>query len=332
MDAVSTNPDAAGDSRVDPDAAEEDADASIGSDDSSMDASASEDASDAGSDEDSSTDSAMADSGSPDSADAAMDASMDASASEDASDAGSGEDSNTDSAIADSGSPDSADAAMDASGDDGATDAGSEAGAMTPGYTVTRMAGGASCDTPDSWTDTGLAGDDSTLDAPEPLPFSLSFYGDRVTHWSAASNGFAELWNTDSEIPSDSYRNEMLPTREVNGSIVAPFWDDLFIVPGASVRTATLGTAPARRFVIEWNNVSTIDRDETLRFQVKFFETSNVIEFHYCSLTTRGMGTRHTGDQATVGMQNLSQTVATNVSHNAVNAVETGLLLRFTPR
>jgi hypothetical protein len=272
-----------------------------------MDSSAPDAAPDAGPDADSSTDSAAVVDAAPDSADAAADASA----------------------------ADSADAAADASAADSATDAGadagSDAGAM-PGYTVARMAGGASCDAPASWTNTGLVGDDSTMDAPAALPFSLSYYGDAVTHWSATSNGFAELWTTDSEIPSDSYRNEVLPTSEVNGSIVAPFWDDLDIVPGASVRTATVGAAPARRFVIEWNNVSTIDGEETLRFQVKLFETSNIIEFHYCSLTTSGSGTRQNGDEATVGMQNLTQTITTNVSHNAANAVETGLLLRFTPR
>ena len=304
-DAVATNPDS---SAIDADAANDAAaDSSSTSDSTPSDSSIDND----GSTMDSSTSDAApsADSAANDSAvDSAADSASDAGADDAASDAGAG------------------DAASDAS-----AEAGSDAGAMV-GYTVLRMAGGASCDAPASWTDTGLAGDDSTMDAPAALPFSLSYYGATVTHWSATSNGFAELWTTDSEIPSDAYSNELLPTSAVNGSMVAPFWDDLDIVPGASVRTATVGAAPSRRFVIEWNNVSTVDGEETLRFQVKLFETSNVLEFHYCSLSTSGSGTRQNGDEATIGLQNLSQTLVTNVSHNAANAVETGLLLRFTPR
>ncbi|MFO0560893.1 MAG: hypothetical protein U0269_22940 [Polyangiales bacterium] len=309
-DAVSMNPDSsAADSATTPDAA---ADSSSAPDSAATDSSIE-------------SDSSTLDSSTPDAAPDAT-SSGDSAAVDDAA---------ADSAAIDDAAPDSADAAADASAEDSATDAGAEAGSdagAMPGYTVSRMAGGASCDSPASWTDTGLVGDDSTMDAPAALPFSLSYYGGAVTHWSATSNGFAELWTSASGIPSDVYRNEMLPTTSVNGSMVAPFWDDLDIVSGASVRTATVGAAPARRFVIEWNDVSTVDGEETLRFQVKLFETSNVVEFHYCSLTTVGSGTRQNGDEATVGMQNLTQTIATNVSHNAVNAVETGLLLRFTPR
>ena len=36
---------------------------------------------------------------------------------------------------------------------------------------------------------------------------------------------------------------------------VYPFWEDFIVDGSASVRTATTGTAPNRKFIVEWRNI-----------------------------------------------------------------------------
>ena len=92
------------------------------------------------------------------------------------------------------------------------------------------------------------------------------------------------------------------------------------------------GFAGARRFVVEWHTVNTIGLEAELRFQIKLFETSDVIEFHYCTMTDLDMSDRHSGAEATIGLQNFAGTVASQVSFDTAGTTPTGAWIRFTPR
>lgn len=71
-----------------------------------------------------------------------------------------------------------------------------------------------------------------------------------------------------------------------------------------------------------------------LTFQAKLFETSNVIEFHYCAMeaTMAPDIARATGGSATIGLENAGGTAGTQHSFNTPASVQTGVLLRFTPQ
>jgi hypothetical protein len=294
---------------------------------------------DASMDDASAPDAAVEDTSAPDAStpdasmpDASMpDASMPDASMPDASTDDGGSDASMDAgdAGADAGPDVAEDSAADAAVEGGA-DAGAEAGAG--GYMVVRNATGASCDDTTSWTDTGLVGDDRAMGAPAALPFSFGYFGSTATHWSASTNGFAQLWPSASGTPSSEYSNVSLPSASAPRGALAVFWDDLLVSPGALVQYATLGSAPSRRFVIDWRDVDTIDEAQLLHFQIKLFETTNVIEFHYCSMDTLEMDERHTGESATIGVQDFSGTNAAQVAFNTAGTTPTGTWFRFVPR
>ena len=76
----------------------------------------------------------------------------------------------------------------------------------------------------------------------------------------------------------------------------------------------------------------TVVRAERLNFQIQVYETTNVIEFHYCSLVANtGSATDATGASATIGLENAAGTEGVQHSFNQAAAVDTVNALRFTP-
>ncbi len=186
----------------------------------------------------------------------------------------------------------------------------------------------ASCDMlGDGTVVAGTNADDETS-AKLPLPFAFKYFGDAVTQYSMASNGFAQLWDASGGAASKTPDNVTISSAP-NGT-VAPFWDDLAPM-FSDARAGTLGTAPNRRFVISWIHW-TIKGEATSRltFQVKLFETTNVIEFHYCAMSPDG-NARATGSSATIGLFNVPGTRAVEYSLNKASAVASGKAVRFTP-
>ena len=71
---------------------------------------------------------------------------------------------------------------------------------------------------------------------------------------------------------------------------------------------------------------------ERLTFQVQLYETTNVVEFHYCTLNANGATSGFvTGNSATVGIEALNGTSGTQHSSNQMNAINTMSGIRFTP-
>ena len=58
-------------------------------------------------------------------------------------------------------------------------------------------------------------------------------------------------------------------------------------------------------------------------------EGTNVIEFHYCSLT--GTSGQETGSQASIGLENLAGTTGLQHSFNTAGSISTANGLRYTP-
>ena len=159
------------------------------------------------------------------------------------------------------------------------------------------------------------------------LPFTLDYFGAMATHFSATSNGFAQLWTSDMGTPSTSFGNLDLPdTSTTRNGIVAPFWDDLRPNMGADVYTMVMGAAPMRTFVIEWRNWrATSSGMEDLTFQAHFIEATGNIEFHYCALNADPAGTEaHTGLGATIGVESIDGLEGYSFSHNTAGAVMSG--------
>lgn len=170
-----------------------------------------------------------------------------------------------------------------------------------------------------------------------PAGFAFPFFSDPMnvpTHFSVSTNGIAQLYTSAMGTGSTSSANAFLPNASSPAGLLSVFWDDLEIAPadapGADIRFALIGSAPSRRLVIEWINASQwLDSPDTsLRFQIKLFETSGTIEYHYCSMTTTLSTMEHRGSSATVGLQNFSRIRGLTYLHNGTDTGMAGGMAR----
>jgi hypothetical protein len=160
------------------------------------------------------------------------------------------------------------------------------------------------------------------IDVPFPVClFSDPFIpDDRLT---IAVNGWMNL----DGFPFGEFQNAPLPATtfprpsgvpaEIPGALVAPFFDDLVFGPTGTVSTLVTGTAPGRRFIVQWSGLSVIDEfgndlGADLDFQAVIYEGSNDIRFVYRMMD----GARAGGTGATVGLQNLARDTAIQTGYN----------------
>lgn len=184
----------------------------------------------------------------------------------------------------------------------------------------------ASCeDTAGGTAVSGVSGDD-TGSATMALPFAVDLFGTAVTHYGISSNGFVQLFaSAGGGVTLPGFTNTPLPDAMPPNGIIAALWDDLF--PEGSVRTLVAGSGTERRLVVEWNGFSRFSaRMMPARFQVKIFETTDVIEIHYCSFAS-GFAT----NSATVGIEDLGGLDAVQHSFDGSGAISAGTGVRFTP-
>jgi hypothetical protein len=143
-------------------------------------------------------------------------------------------------------------------------------------------------------TSTSL-GDDGQISV--PLGFSFDFYGTPWTTVIIEANGALAFDST-----ALSYTNACLPRTTAPTSLIAVFWDDLYMPAGGTVRYQTLGTAPTRQFVVRWNipHIS-FTTGTYIDITAVLEEGSNDIKVCYRE-TDFGSATYDRGASATVGI------------------------------
>lgn len=140
------------------------------------------------------------------------------------------------------------------------------------------------------------------------LPFPLRFYGSDYTTLAVHTSGYVSVLD---ESPGFNEANPIPSTARPNGAIYA-LWGDM-LVRGAArgAYIATLGTAPSRRFVIEYRNFEMAATGDLVNFAVVLNEGGG-IEVRYNSLQGIGNGT-----SSTAGVEDPSGLAALQYSHNA---------------
>lgn len=168
---------------------------------------------------------------------------------------------------------------------------------------------------------TGPTTDNASLSV--PIGFTFNYYNRPFTTLRISSNGHVRFGTGTSSYPT----NSCLPTGNVTTTardVIAGFWDDL--TPGAvgTVRYATIGTAPNRRFVVHWNNVTVVNTTQTENFQIILDETTNKITSTIIASGTGGAG-------ATRGIQDQNGGNAYPVSCNVTGSAVAGTSVTWTP-
>ena len=152
------------------------------------------------------------------------------------------------------------------------------------------------------------------------LPFPIVIGGVSFPTVYVDSNGKLDF----QALIESEYNNLPLPNALADQYMVAPFWDDLLPIQNTAqnVFWAVTGTAPHRRFVVEWRNVSRADgctdSAAQITFQAVFTEGSTDILFDYADTTFGGPARCAAGDHggsATVGIQTVAP-IGTQFSYN----------------
>jgi MSHA biogenesis protein MshQ len=163
-------------------------------------------------------------------------------------------------------------------------------------YTMTELVG-TPLDIPNTvntviWdnTDTGYPNDDDkqTVAIGFPFQFDNTIYNN-VTIFTNGILKFGAI-----ERMHRDFRNEALATDEGN-QFIAVYWDDLVDDASSSVTYGSLGTAPNRRFVVNWTNVKAYANNLRYDFQVVLYENGD-IRYRYNNNTSNG-------ESATIGLE-----------------------------
>jgi HYR domain-containing protein len=145
-----------------------------------------------------------------------------------------------------------------------------------------------------------------------PLGFTFDFYGntyDKVNVWS---NGF--LMFGPAPVRSGFFTGDQIPNPANPNNIIAVAWADWEPqLATGSIRFETRGSAPNRRFLIQYNNAPEYRGQGILMSQVVLSEGSNDITIY-----TNTMSTTNPGARITQGIENSDGTLA-SVGPNVVN-------------
>jgi subtilisin family serine protease len=164
-----------------------------------------------------------------------------------------------------------------------------------------------------------LTGDDSVLTV--ALPFPFSFYGKSYSTAQVSANGLVGLSQG-----TYIWTNGPIPNTAVPNGTIFAFWDDLYVDGQSSVRTATLGAEPERRFVIEWRNVRWHgSQAPRFDFEVILDQRGGIL------LQYRGLfdDPLVRGISATIGIENETGTTGLEYSYNKATLAGTAAAVRF---
>lgn len=176
------------------------------------------------------------------------------------------------------------------------------------GYTCEE---GASLQYVDATNDTQLYVDDGVVEL--DLPFPFTFYGTTYTSAWASTNGVLQFTTQ-----SEAFENGCLdqgPAAEM-GEMIAAYWDDLDLRLAGFLETETVGEAPERIFVVEWEDAPPVGAlpSEGVTFALQLFEGSNDVALFYRDVTTTAGAN---GSSATIGIQSEAQGLALQFSCNS---------------
>ncbi|WP_256761019.1 S-layer homology domain-containing protein [Cohnella sp. WQ 127256] len=143
------------------------------------------------------------------------------------------------------------------------------------------------------------------------LPFAFTFYEQAYDKVSVSSNGYLTFGNN---------------------SRIAPFNDDLYVTKKSKILYTTIGTAPKRKFVVQYTNMAFYSTrysplDPMGTFQVILNEEDNSIQFQYPNLIGF-IGDRTFGTNASIKIMSSNQSVVYSIYKKSITEKQA---IRFTP-
>lgn len=144
-----------------------------------------------------------------------------------------------------------------------------------------------------SGTSVSLGDDQVSTDL--PIGFDFVFFGETYSTFRISSNGFISFgFNTNSGCCSGAF----IPSGVIN-NFIALAWEDL-LPSGAGISYSTIGSAPNRVLIVDFDNVSYFGGGGQVTSQAHLYEGSGLIEIHSLSIDENGTKTQ--------GIENLTGT------------------------
>ncbi|MBL7743162.1 MAG: fibronectin type III domain-containing protein [Chitinophagaceae bacterium] len=174
-----------------------------------------------------------------------------------------------------------------------------------------------------------------------PIGFSFKYSGVNYTTIHASTNGFASF----AVMTAPCFSNN-LSTGGNGRLILAPLWEDLSVSGTSNLQYITTGNPGSRVFTLQWNNVlyDFGASSASLAFQLKLYETTNVIEFVYGQLpgpvqdfsggASIGITSEATGSGSFLSLNNTgtNPSVSSVISSNTITTKPaSGQVYTFTP-
>ena len=128
------------------------------------------------------------------------------------------------------------------------------------------------------------------------IGFEFNYYGTYFNRISVTGSGLAF------SAADTGINGPITGTDSIHG-FIAPYWDDLRTEsPEGAVYYQSLGTAPERKFVIEWHDYYSAGSSSGITFELVLYEESNNILFQYQDVDS-GDSNYDGGRSATVGIE-----------------------------
>lgn len=183
------------------------------------------------------------------------------------------------------------------------------------------------------------ATDDDVVSTAVPIGFNFVYNSLVATNFIASSNGRVGFLAT----VGTSAANDLATTTANLRTALAPLWDDLQCTAGVTYQLS--GSAPNRVMTIEFKNMEWNYQSGTgvISFQVKLYETTNVIEYIYQQEATAynagfsggaSIGIMGTGNTDFISLQDVSASPVTSTTtskNDIATKPATGQIYRFTP-
>lgn len=174
---------------------------------------------------------------------------------------------------------------------------------------------------------------DDVVAGPFPIGFTFNFYGTNFTTFSVDSNGYISF----TPLAFSTLVPAAIPTAGAPDNMIVAFWTDISNnTPGTGPLVfQTLGAAPNRRLIVQWQNWRHHPEfGLVLRFQIKLFEGTNVVEIHYDNMINRtaaGILNTVIGIENAAGTDGLMYRSADAFVIATTPTALTGTAVRFSP-
>ena len=182
---------------------------------------------------------------------------------------------------------------------------------------------------------------DSYISSAQSIGFNFDFEGITYTQFKMSSNGFISFNMTGT---NNQTSNNLDNVTAASRPLLAPLWDDHDGRSGSAAPSkagyVVTGTAPNRVLTVEWLNWewNYASSDAVISFQVKLYETTNVIEFVYrqdadaVNSATASIGITGVSSFLSLSSSGAAPTVSNSVEVANINTKPaTGQIYTFTP-